>query len=62
MDIVKKVTEFIKSKGKASQKAMVALSGQVGRVGWKSRQEPGHFQGILNLWVGRNLGSSGGSG
>jgi hypothetical protein len=40
--------EFITSKGKASQKAIVG-----GRI-WKQRGSL--FQGILNWWVGKDLG------
>jgi hypothetical protein len=61
VDIVREVTEFIKDKGNASQKAMVAL-----QAGWKKQEaESSLFQGILNhgnLWVGKDLGRSGGWG
>jgi hypothetical protein len=44
VDIVREVTEFIKDKGNASQKAMVAL-----QAGWKKQEaESSLFQGILN--------------
>jgi hypothetical protein len=35
MDVVRKIIEFIKGQGKASQKAMVVPSGQLGQVGWR---------------------------
>jgi hypothetical protein len=54
----KEAIEFIKGKGKASQNAVVAPSGQVGQMYWKcilekKKNERGSslFQGLLKLPV-----------
>jgi hypothetical protein len=39
VDVVREVIEFIRGKGKALQKAMVAPPGLPGQVGWKWEAE-----------------------
>jgi hypothetical protein len=39
MAVIKEVVRFIKRKGKAPQKSMVAPPGQVSQVGWRSRKQ-----------------------
>jgi hypothetical protein len=58
--VVRKVIEFIEGEGNALPKATMAPSGQVGQVGWRSKEQKEQrvlcykstSKGCLNLWMG----------